>query len=64
MKLSEPAKIRVPLTLSDGGIEPMDLYTGQLKILHLNSSKKSQEWTDITDDLDVPVVLKDGTVTL
>ena len=64
MKLSEPAKIRVPLTLSDGGIEPMDLYTGQLKILHSNSSKKSQEWTDITDDLDVPVVLKDGTVTL
>ena len=58
MKLSEPAKINVPLTLSDGDIEPVDLRVGQLKILHLYSSEKSQEWTDITDDLDMPVVLK------
>ena len=64
VKLSEPAKTRVPLTLSDGGIEPMDLNAGQLKILHFNSSEKSQEWTDITDDLDVLAVLKDRKVTL
>ena len=64
MKLSEPVKISVPLTLSDGDIEPVDLHVGQLKILHLYSSEKSQEWTDITDDLDMPVVLKDGIVTL
>ena len=41
----------------------MDLYAGQLKTLHFNSSEKSQEWTDITDVLDMPVVLKDGFVT-
>ena len=41
----------------------MDLYAGQLKILHFNSSEKSQEWTNITDNLDIPVVLKDGMVT-
>ena len=63
VKLSEPAKIRVPLTLSDGGIEPMDQYAGQLKIQHFNSSEKSQESTDITDDLDMPAVLKDRKVT-
>ena len=62
VKLSEPAKTRVPLTLSDGGIEPMDLNAGQLKILHFNSSEKSQEWTDITDDLDMLAVLKDRKV--
>ena len=48
------------MTLS---IEPVDLYAGQLKILHFNSSEKSQEWTNMTDNLDVPVVLKDGMVT-
>ena len=48
------------MTLS---IEPVDLYAGQLKILHFNSSEKSQEWTNITDNLDIPVVLKDGMVT-
>ena len=48
------------MTLS---IEPVDLYAGQLKILHFNSSEKSQEWTSITDNLDIPVVLKDGMVT-
>ena len=63
VKLSEPAKTRVPLTLSDGGIEPMDLNAGQLKILHFNSSEKSQEWTDITVDLDMLAVLKDRKVT-
>ena len=63
VKLSEPAKTRAPLTLSDGGIEPVDLNAGQLKILHFNSSEKSQEWTDITDDLDMPAVLKDRKVT-
>ena len=63
VQLSEPAKIRVPLTLSDGGIEPMDQYAGQLKIRHFNSSEKSQESTDITDDLDMPAVLKDRKVT-
>ena len=63
VQLSEPAKIRVPLTLSDGGIEPMDLYAGQLKIRHFNSSEKSQESTDITDDLDMLAVLKDRKVT-
>ena len=41
----------------------MDLYAGQLKILHFNSSEKSQEWTNITDNLDISVVLKDGMVT-
>ena len=41
----------------------MDPYAGQLKILHFNSSEKSQEWTNITDNLDIPVVLKDGMVT-
>ena len=63
VKLSEPAKIRVPLTLSDGGIEPMHLYARQLKIMHFNSSEKSQESTDITDDLDMPAVLNDRKVT-
>ena len=58
VRLSEPAKTRVPLTLRDGGIEPMDLNAGQLKILHFNSSEKSQEWTDM------PVVLRDGILTL
>ena len=48
------------MTLS---IEPVDLYDGQLKILHFNSSEKSQEWTNITDNLDISVVLKDGMVT-
>ena len=48
------------MTLS---IEPVDLYAGQLKILHFNSSEKSQEWTNITDNLDIPVVLNDGMVT-
>ena len=48
------------MTLS---IEPVDLYAGQLKILHFNSSEKSQEWTNITDNLDISVVLKDGMVT-
>ena len=28
VKLSEPAKISVPLTLSDGDIEPVDLHVG------------------------------------
>ena len=37
----------------------MDPYAGQLKILHFNSSEKSQEWTDMTDSLDIPVVLKE-----
>ena len=41
----------------------MDLNAGQLKILHFNSSEKSQEWTDITDDLDMLAVLKDRKVT-
>ena len=49
-----------PATLN---IEPLDLYAGQLKMLHLDSSEKSQEWTDITVDLDMPVVQKDGMVT-
>ena len=44
-------------------IEPVDLYAGQLKILHFNSSEKSKEWTNITDNLDIPVVLKDRMVT-
>ena len=48
------------MTLS---IEPVDLYAGQLKILHFNSSEKSKEWTNITDNLDIPVVPKDGMVT-
>ena len=48
------------MTLS---IEPVDLYAGPLKILHFNSSEKSKEWTNITDNLDIPVVLKDGMVT-
>ena len=48
------------MTLSIG---PVDLYAGQLKILHFNSSEESQEWTNITDNLDIPVVLKDGMVT-
>ena len=48
------------MTLSIG---PVDLYAGQLKILHFNSSEKSQEWTNITDNLDISVVLKDGMVT-
>ena len=41
----------------------MDQYAGQLKIRHFNSSEKSQESTDITDDLDMPEVLKDRKVT-
>ena len=41
----------------------MDVYAGQLKMLHFDSSEKSQEWTDITVDLDMPVVQKDGMVT-
>ena len=49
-----------PATLN---IEPLDLYAGQLKMLHLDSSEKSQEWTDITVDLDMSVVQKDGMVT-
>ena len=41
----------------------MDVYAGQLKMLHFDSSEKSQEWTDITVDLGMPVVQKDGMVT-
>ena len=61
--LSAPAKISLPLALTDGGIEPAELHSGQVKILHFNSREESQEWTEITDNLDMPVVLKGGIVT-
>ena len=63
VKLSAPAKISLPLALTDGEIEPAELHSGQVKILHFNSREESQEWTDITDHLDMPVVLRDGIVT-
>ena len=42
--------------------EELDTDFGQLRIKCF-SSEKSQEWTNITDNLDIPVVLKDGMVT-
>ena len=63
VKLSVPAKISLPLTLTDGEIEPAELHSGQVKILHFNSREESQEWTDITDHLDMPVALRNGIVT-
>ena len=63
VELSVPAKISLPLSLTDGKIELAELHSGQVKILHFNSREESQEWTDITDHLDMPVVLRDGIVT-
>ena len=64
VKLSAPAKlISLPLALMDGEIELAELHSGQVKILHFNSREESQEWTDITDHLDMPVVLRGGIVT-
>ncbi|PFX14994.1 hypothetical protein AWC38_SpisGene20812 [Stylophora pistillata] len=63
VKLSEFVKISVPLALNDGEREPVELQSGHLRILHFKSSENSQEWTDITDHLEMPVVLRDGIAT-
>ncbi|PFX19700.1 Nephrocystin-3 [Stylophora pistillata] len=64
VKLSEPAKISVPLALTDSEVEPPKMpYSGQLRILHFKSREKSEGWTDITDHLEMPAVIKDGIVT-
>ena len=39
VKLSVPAKISLPLALIDGEIEPAELHSGQVKILHFNSER-------------------------
>lgn len=64
VKLSEPAKISVPLALTDSEVQPPKMpYSGQLRILHFKSREKSEGWTDITDHLEMPAVIKDGIVT-
>ena len=62
VELSEPAKIRIPLTLFEGKRELTDLASGQWRILHC-SKEKSQEWTENTDQLEMPPILTDGIVT-
>ena len=62
VKLLEPAKIKVPLTLFEGKRELTDLASGQWRLLHY-SREKPQEWTESTDQLEMPPVLTDGILT-
>ena len=63
VELLEPAKISVPLALFEGKRELADMHSGQWRILHCQSRQKSQEWTDITDQLEMSVALTDEIVT-
>ena len=63
IELLEPAKISIPLTLFEGKRELSAQSSGQWRILHY-SSEKSQEWTEITDQLKMPPVVIDGILTL
>ncbi|PFX16329.1 hypothetical protein AWC38_SpisGene19409 [Stylophora pistillata] len=56
VKLSEPAKINLPLEFFEGKRELV--HSGQWRIFHFQ-----QEWADITDQLEMSVSLSDGIVT-
>ena len=56
--LLEPAKINLPLALFKGDRELLDMHSGQWRIFHFQ-----QEWTDITDRLEMSVAITDGIVT-
>ncbi len=62
VELLEPAKIKVPLALFEGKKELADLSSGQWRLLHY-SREKSQDWTESTEQMEIPPVLTDEIVT-
>ena len=59
----ELVTIKIPLTLREGKKELAELFPGHLRILHCNSGADSHSWKDITEQLDEPASITDGTVT-
>lgn len=61
-ELLEPAEINVPLALFEGKKELVNAHSGLWRVLHFKSTQETVQWTDITDQLDIPVFLTDGIV--
>lgn len=59
----EPVTIKVPLTLREGKTELAQLFPGHVRILHCNSGDDLHAWKDITEQLEEPAIITDGTVT-
>lgn len=62
VELLEPARITIPLTFFQGRGDLANTVSDQWRILHY-SKEKLQEWTESTDQLVMPPVLRDGIVT-
>ena len=62
VKLLYPARITIPLTLQDDRGWPY-VPSVHETISVLTADSESAEWTDITEDLNVPVDVKNGIVT-
>ena len=61
VKLLHPARIKIPLTLRDDRGWPY-VPSVHETISVLAADSESAEWTDITEDLNVPVDVKNGIV--
>lgn len=59
----EPVTIKIPLTLREGKRELAQLFPGRMRILHCNSGDDLHAWEDITEQLEEPASITDGTVT-
>ena len=57
-----PVTIKLPLTLRESKQDFAELSNEVIRILYLDSESKSQTWTDITDQLEEPVLVTDGKV--
>ena len=55
--------IKIPLTLREGKTELAQLFPGRMRILHCNSGDDLHAWEDITEQLEEPASITDGTVT-
>ncbi|XP_022798994.1 uncharacterized protein LOC111337037 [Stylophora pistillata] len=61
---TEPVTIKVPLALRESKHDFSELSTDVVRISHLDSERKpwNASWTDITNQLEGPVIVKDGNV--
>ncbi|KAJ7363162.1 hypothetical protein OS493_011440 [Desmophyllum pertusum] len=63
VELQEPAFIRIPITLQQDQTKLPELSPSHISIFYCSTKDKSQEWVEITKQLETPAQIENGVVT-
>ena len=63
LDFKEPASIRIPITLEQDQMKLLDLSNCHIRIFYQSKKRTtSQEWVEITSELETPAKLENGVV--